>query len=90
MYLCLFVCYKVSRIRAKEPHKDNKKTENGKRKAENFLIFSISAWSGKRNAAIKPRAEGACTLCRGGAAKSLQSRVKTENFFGNLSFYDYG
>ena len=36
-------------------------TENGKRKTENFC-FSFGAKSGTDD---KPRAEGACALCRG-------------------------
>ena len=47
------------------------KTENGKRKAENFYlslqskgkVFRFSLVVGKRNAAIKPKAEVACELC---------------------------
>ena len=54
---------------------------NGKRKTENgkLLVFRFSLGVGKRTAAIKPRAEAACRLCRGEAVKSPRSGIKTEN-----------
>ena len=52
--------------------------KNGKRKAENgkLFCFSVFAWSGKRNAAIKPRAEGKfiCTMPR----RSSEARRATD------------
>ena len=53
-----------------------RKTESGKRKT---FVFRFSLVVGKRTAAIKPRAEAACRLCRGGAVKSPRSGIKTES-----------
>ena len=42
-------------------------------------MFCFTLVVGKRNAAIKSRAEAACRLCRDGAVKSPRSGIKAEN-----------
>ncbi len=54
------------------------KTENGKRKAENFC-FSIFAWSWKTDLTHEARAEAACRLCLARRKKSLRSGIKAES-----------